>query len=219
MGKLEEKISIVTGTLNRKKLLPRLIHNTVNACHDLELVLVDGGSRDGTQKWLKQLKHPRVKLVEVGARSYYWDYMNKGVRAAKYDIIGQWNDDILLESSWEEVFKEIDDSDAYIFNWHKLGDKSYKIEQGVMNYGLYHKHVFRNIGLYNPQYKWYYCDGDMSQRAACFKKKVKYCPNIKIVSLRPERRAKHKLGDKKIYQRNLKAYRIGALPQGLEYLE
>ena len=41
-------ISIVTGTLNRKNLLPGLIENTVGKSDKLELVLVDGGSDDGT---------------------------------------------------------------------------------------------------------------------------------------------------------------------------
>ena len=41
-------ISIVTGTLNRLGMLPSLIENTVLSDERLELVLVDGGSTDGT---------------------------------------------------------------------------------------------------------------------------------------------------------------------------
>jgi len=41
-------ISIVTGTLNRVGMLPNLIANTVLSDDRLELVLVDGGSTDGT---------------------------------------------------------------------------------------------------------------------------------------------------------------------------
>ena len=41
-------ISIVTGTLNRIDHLKRVIENTVDSDPRLELVLIDGGSTDGT---------------------------------------------------------------------------------------------------------------------------------------------------------------------------
>ena len=53
-----KNISIVTGTLNRKNLLPGLIDNTVDSNNMLELVLVDGGSSDGTLEFIKGLHHP-----------------------------------------------------------------------------------------------------------------------------------------------------------------
>jgi glycosyltransferase involved in cell wall biosynthesis len=71
-------ISIVTGTLNRIDHLKRVIENTVDSDSRLELVLIDGGSIDGTIEYLKNLNHSRVKLIEEGGRSYYWDYMKIG---------------------------------------------------------------------------------------------------------------------------------------------
>lgn len=116
-------ISIVTGTLNRLKYLGGLIENTVQSgWHDIELVLVDGGSTDGTVEFVKRLNHPSVKLIEVGKRSSYPHYMNLGVKAAKHENICQWNDDVLLCNDWDDVFETIDDDhDAYLFNW-KEGD-------------------------------------------------------------------------------------------------
>ena len=64
-------LSIVTGTLNRVNLLPKIIKNTVDSNNKLELVLVDGGSTDGTIDYIKKLNHPRIKLIEVGGRSSY----------------------------------------------------------------------------------------------------------------------------------------------------
>ena len=57
-------ISIVTGTLNRCYLLENLIKNTVDSSDKLELILVDGGSSDGTLEYIKNLNHPRIKLME-----------------------------------------------------------------------------------------------------------------------------------------------------------
>lgn len=120
-------ISIVTGTLNRLKFLPELIKNTVDANELLELVLVDGGSTDGTIEYLKNLNHPQIKLIEVGRRSSYPHYMNLGIRNAKYEFICQWNDDVLMCNDWQEVIDKIRQTAklelpfAILFNW-KHGD-------------------------------------------------------------------------------------------------
>ncbi|SVB05796.1 uncharacterized protein METZ01_LOCUS158650, partial [marine metagenome] len=110
----------VTGTLDRKEYLPDLISNTVDSGStvNVELVLVDGGSTDGTIEYLEQLNHPNIKLIKYGQRSSYPHYMNLGVKNASYDLICQWNDDVLLINSWDQVLDQIDDEhDAYLFNW------------------------------------------------------------------------------------------------------
>mgnify|MGYP003625065288 FL=1 len=114
------KISIVTGTLNRKPYLSSLLNNTVWADHRIEIVLVDGGSTDGTVELLEHLSNtePRIKFIQVGERSPYPHYMNLGIQNASHELVCQWNDDILLVNNWEDVFSQIDeDHDAYLFNW------------------------------------------------------------------------------------------------------
>jgi len=113
-------ISIVTGTINRKEYLPELVKNTVERGDNIgiELVLVDGGSTDGTIEYLEELNHPNIKLIKHGERSSYPHYMDLGIENASYDLVCQWNDDVLLVNTWEDVLAQIDDEhDAYIFNW------------------------------------------------------------------------------------------------------
>ena len=45
---MKKTISIISGTLNRKENIKRLVENTIQKYDFLELVLVDGGSTDGT---------------------------------------------------------------------------------------------------------------------------------------------------------------------------
>jgi len=199
-------ISIVTGTLNRCHLLENLIKNTIDSNDKLELVLVDGGSSDGTLEYIKKLNHPRIKLIEVGERSSYPHFMNLGIQNATYDWVCQWNDDVLLSNSWEEVIRELDDEYMfYLFNWkygnmqdlnnqdwlHGIDYKSgwciadaYDTHKEiVMNYGIYNKKVFREIGMYNTAYSYYYADGDMSLRAYLFGYMYKALVNIRVCSL------------------------------------
>jgi glycosyltransferase involved in cell wall biosynthesis len=180
-------ISIVTGTLNRLELLKKVIQNTVDSNKDIELVLVDGGSTDGTIDYIKELKNERINLIEIGGRSYYWHYMNIGIKNSKFDYICQWNDDVLLENNWTDVMDELsNDYDMYLFSW--LEDESKYViydnkNELVLNYGIYNKKIFKEIGMYNNSYKYYYCDGDMSYRAKSFGYNYKKLFNIKCQPL------------------------------------
>ncbi len=232
---MSEGISIVSGTLNRRSLLPLVIENTVGADDRLELVLVDGGSTDGTIEYVQSLAHPRIKLVEVGGRSSYPHFMNLGIRNASYELVCQWNDDVVLVSSWRDVFAAIDESKVYIFSWKfdkypKYKDKKWvlinsKKHDGsgeiVVNFGMYHKDVFRAIGLYNGAYRFYCADGDMAQRAWYFGFPIKNCPHVKVVSIKDVQKSRDDdLGpDWECYQRHIALYGQKKLPNDLEYLQ
>ena len=234
-------ISIVTGTLNRVGMLPNLISNTVMSDSRLELVLVDGGSNDGTIDYIKKLNHPQIKLIEIGGRSSYPHFMNIGIRESSHEIVCQWNDDVILCNDWSEVILETQSNqDFYLFNWkygsindtknsdwikgvdHTSGwclcnvaDSGGEI---VMNYGLYRKKIFREIGMYNPEYQYYCADGDMSYRAYSFGYKVKDLRNIKVCSLPTIKVATSHPGDHSIYHKNMDMYRRKILPESLQYL-
>jgi GT2 family glycosyltransferase len=234
-------ISIVTGTLNRVGMLPNLIQNTVLSDDRLELVLVDGGSSDGTIQYVKDLSHPRIKLIEVGGRSSYPHFMNLGIRESTHDIVCQWNDDVILCNNWSEVFAELESNyDFYLFNW-KYGSLEDSKNQDwlngsdqrdgwclcniadsggeiVMNYGLYRKKIFREIGMYNLEYQYYCADGDMSYRAYKFGYKVKDLRHIKVCSLPASKVATSHPEDHLIYHKNMDMYHHKILPEGLQYL-
>ena len=234
-------ISIVTGTLNRGPFLQGLIENTVEANEKLELVLVDGGSDDGTIEYIKEENHPRIKLIELGGRSPYPHFMNIAIQSATHDIVCQWNDDVLLINDWEEVFSEIDDEhDFYLFNW-KYGsvddmknpdwlsgnnhDNDWFLTNEkpdgeiVMNYGLYKKKIFREIGMYNNQYRYYCTDGDMADRAYSFGYKVKTLREIKVCSLIVDKVAQYYADDSEIYKNNLELYKQKVLPNTIDFLQ
>ena len=49
-----------------------------------------------------------------------------------------------------------------------------------MNYGIYNKKVFKEIGMYNTRFYFWYADGDLSNRAFHFGYKHKSHSNIKV---------------------------------------
>lgn len=233
-------ISIITGTLNRVNLLPTLIENTVLSNDKLELVLVDGGSVDETKTYIESLNHPRIKFIEVGGRSPYPHFMNLAIKNSTHELVCQWNDDVVMCNDWEDVFSEIDEHDFYLFNW-KYGNyediKNPDWLSGndhssdwfllnnkpegeiVMNYGLYSKKIFREIGMYNNEYRYYCADGDMADRAYSFGYSVKTLRDIKVCSLLVNKVANHYQGDSEIYSKNLNLYKNKILPETIELLK
>lgn len=233
-------ISIITGTLNRVNLLPTLIENTVLSNDKLELVLVDGGSVDATKTYIESLNHPRIKFIEVGGRSPYPHFMNLAIQNSTHELVCQWNDDVVMCNDWEDVFSEIDEHDFYLFNWkygnyEDIKDPNWlsgndhssdwfllnnKPEgEIVMNYGLYSKKIFREIGMYNNEYRYYCADGDMADRAYSFGYSVKTLRDIKVCSLLVNKVANHYQGDSEIYSKNLNLYKNKILPNTIEFLK
>lgn len=217
-------ISVVTGTLDRLDYLKKVIGNTVLSSDKLELVLVDGGSTDGTIEYLKELNHPRIKFINFGKRSYYWHYMNLGIENSSHEWVCQWNDDVILENNWDDIIEVIktDTKDFYIFSWREPTGNYviYETEdQFVMNFGIYNKRIFKEIGMYNPSYKYYCCDGDMSFRAREFGYTSKKLYEIKCRPLTSyvEKKAAWENYDSEIanYHFNLDLYRRKILPDGI----
>lgn len=222
-------ISIVTGTLNRIDYLKRVIENTVDSDPRLELVLIDGGSTDGTIEYLKNLSHPRITLIEEGGRSYYWDYMNKGIESSSHEWVCQWNDDLLLENKWADVINEIetDPHDFYPFSWREP-EGNYVIydndREFVLNYGLYNKKIFREIGMYNSSYKYYCCDGDMSFRAREFGYRYKKLFNIRcfpMTTMPEEKKALWENYEAEMdnYFKTLELYKRKEIPDSIKKLK
>jgi GT2 family glycosyltransferase len=232
-------ISVVTGTLNRLVLLSHIINNTVGSSEKVELILVDGGSTDGTIEYLKLLNHPRIKLIEVGGRSSYPHYMNLGIKNASYELIAQWNDDVLLCNDWDDIIQEIDDSDYYVFPWTRGSLEQFAVDKnsvfknsqilfdGCMNFGIYKKDVFRKIGMYDSQFQYYWCDSDMTERCMQFGLKRKTLLGVRVMEINSVNRSvveKRTNPDDNNYgymilENNKNIYRTKNIPPSVEYLK
>tara|TARA_B100000965_G_scaffold383630_1_gene383086 strand:- start:166 stop:906 length:741 start_codon:yes stop_codon:yes gene_type:complete len=243
---MKKNISIVSGTLNRKDNVERLIKNTIDKYDFLELVLVDGGSTDGTIDYVKSLNYENLVFLNYGKRSSYSHFMNLGIRNTSNEFICIWDDDALLINSWTEVLNVINSNkyDFYIFNW-KLGndinlmqdrqwlegndhsndwnlvDETKNIPPGLvtMNYGIFDKQIFREIGMNNTRFDFWYADNDLSNRAHLFGYKHKSLRDIKVFVKNSEKNRKYRKKDLKIFQSNLKKYHKKKLPRGTEYLK
>lgn len=87
-GPLLPLVSVITPTFNRRDLLPEAIASVLGQTHrDLELIVVDDGSTDGTGSYLKSLEDPRVRVISQAHTGNYSAVRNAGVARAAGEYV------------------------------------------------------------------------------------------------------------------------------------
>lgn len=95
------RVSVVTVTYNPGRYLAGFL-SSVNECDqseiDLELIVVDNGSTDGTVEWLREHRAD-ISLI-INDENNYARALNKALEAARGEYIVITNNDAEVESAW-----------------------------------------------------------------------------------------------------------------------
>lgn len=99
------KISIITPSYNQGRFIARTLRSVADqGIAELEHLVMDGGSRDETVEVLRAAQPPVTWVSEPDAGQT--DALNKGLRAARGDIIGWLNsDDVYYPGALEKVLE------------------------------------------------------------------------------------------------------------------
>ena len=80
-------ISVILPTYNREAVLMRSVDSVLNqTVSDLELILVDDGSTDGTQTLIESIQDPRIRYLKLDGNHGACAARNAGLDAAR----GEW---------------------------------------------------------------------------------------------------------------------------------
>ena len=103
------KISLITATYNSAETLRDTMQSVLNQTFkDIDYIIVDGGSKDGTLDIVKEFEplfEGRLRWVSEPDKGIY-DAMNKGVKMAQGDVVGILNSDDFFAS--EHVLETVD---------------------------------------------------------------------------------------------------------------
>ncbi|MFV0418663.1 MAG: glycosyltransferase family 2 protein [Dysgonomonas sp.] len=166
-------ISIIIATYNSAETLERCLQSIVSQKNErVELIIIDGDSKDGTQEIVNKYK-PDIDYFLSEKDDGLYDAWNKGINTAK----GNWiqfigSDDMLLPDAISSYLDFIDNNNLenidYISARGELVDingqllrysgeaYSWKIFRNYMNVlhgsSLHSKYLFKEVGLYDLQY-------------------------------------------------------------------
>jgi GT2 family glycosyltransferase len=92
--------SVVVPTFNGASFLPSCLDSLRRqTLPDFEVVVVDDGSTDGSVDLVEQ-SYPEVKLVALGVNSGFAAAANRGLAAARGEIIALLNNDVEADERW-----------------------------------------------------------------------------------------------------------------------
>lgn len=101
------KISIVVPSFNKVKFIGRTLESIVTQDYDnFEVIIMDGGSSDGTLKIIEKYakKYPDLIRYQSKKDKGQWDAINKGFNHAKGKILGFINaDDVYRKGALSEI--------------------------------------------------------------------------------------------------------------------
>lgn len=98
------KISIITPVYNQVDFIEQTILSVLNQNYsNLEYIIIDGGSTDGTLEIIKKYESKITKWISEPDRGMY-DALNKGFKLSTGDIMGWINgDDVLFENALQKI--------------------------------------------------------------------------------------------------------------------
>lgn len=191
----QPKLSVITIVYNNVRDIERTVLSVLNQSYsNIEYLVIDGASNDGTMDILRQYESRITKLVSERDKGIY-DAMNKGLALATGDYVLFMNsgDEIYSSITVENIFASGDDADIYygeteMFDdsWQSLGRRRHKAPEAFtwkdFKYGMSisHQAIYIRKSLTEPYDLTYKLSSDIDWilRAA---KKAKKIVNVKAV--------------------------------------
>jgi len=161
----KNKITIITVVKNSLDKIERCIQSVINQNYDnIEYIIIDGGSNDGTIDIIKKYSD-KIDKVIIENDNGIWDAMNKGLKIAKGDIVGFLNSDDTYNQNTLKIVNNYFNNFQIDFLFGSV--KKYKVMHGFSpwkikySFGFYTSHSVgffinldkhKEVGFYNSKY-------------------------------------------------------------------
>ncbi|MBK8382692.1 MAG: glycosyltransferase family 2 protein [Ignavibacteria bacterium] len=107
-------ISVIIPTYNRAQLLRLTIESILlQTAEEIEILIIDDGSTDDTEKVVKEFKHDNIKYFKLSNTGNIGRLRNFGIQRSTYDILAFCDDDDIWEK--EKLSRQLSYLDKYDF--------------------------------------------------------------------------------------------------------
>ena len=131
------KLSLITVTYNSNKTLSDTLQSVLGQTYsDIEYIIVDGASKDGTVSIIKEYEpkfQGRMKWISERDNGLY-DAMNKGIRMATGDVVGVINSDDFYHRA--DILQNVADAfkDCLLSHLKELKEKTGMTDKELKEY-------------------------------------------------------------------------------------
>jgi N-acetylglucosaminyl-diphospho-decaprenol L-rhamnosyltransferase len=190
---MKKLVSVILVTYNSKQIIPQSLKNLAH--EDLEIIVVDNASNDGTSEFLKE-NFPGIILIENNKNQGYGRACNQGINKSSAEYIFILNPDV--ETNFSDIFLLIKNfetlenpgclaPDTEINSENKNSEKNNKkiIEKNWVSGAamLFKKDIFDEIGLFDENIFLYYEETDLLKRIKNNNYKIYLSEQIKMPHL------------------------------------
>ncbi len=177
------KISIITVTYNSVSSIEDCVLSVLNQDYnDIEYIVVDGGSNDGTLVILEKYKHRFAKFISEKDEGLY-HALNKGLSFASGDVVGiLHSDDFYIHksvlSNYVKEFKKSNCDAVYSDLYYVDAIRTDKIKRKWKS-GLYYHGAFLNGWM--PPHPTFFAKREVYQRLGFFNLKFKTSADYELM--------------------------------------
>ena len=205
------KISIIIPCFNESGTINKIINKILeNKKFELEIIIVDDFSTDGSREILKELSNEKIKNLVLNDKNYGKGYsIRQGIKKATGDLILIQDADLEYDpEDYEKLFNPIIDNKAdVVFGSRFVGSEEKNVLYFWHSVGNYFLTLLSNI----------FTNLNLSDMECCYK--VFKTEIIKSIDLKEDRFGFEPEVTAKIAKRNLRIFEVGIKYYGRRYSE
>ncbi len=177
------KVSIITVVYQNREFLSNAIDSVLGQVYDdIEYIVVDGGSKDGSVELIKSYGDKISKFISESDDGMY-DALNKGISMATGDIIALLNsDDFYVNrfviSQAVEAFKKYN-CDAIYGNLYYVNNSQVEKIIRTWDAGIYNSSNFYKGWM--PPHPTFYVKREVYEKYGSFNTKLKYAADYELM--------------------------------------
>jgi GT2 family glycosyltransferase len=130
-------VSIVIPNWNGRELLPDFLPSALEAAKqyraatgaEVEVIVVDDASTDGSRDWLREIASPLLRVIEQAENGGFVRAVNAGFGAARYDVVYLLNNDVRVdEGALAPLVGHFDDPRVFA-----VSSKAYRLDTDLLD--------------------------------------------------------------------------------------